>query len=398
MTEGEKEVVSKNISAATFFSIIQEAANEQGFSLALWRLPQENEKKVILSSKVSAYNIANPIEELLPGFIFYPYKKRQDGHFIEAEFIFTIKDNELKQPESELENISHSWLTQCQYKGSGEKINIQVPSQPYSQKEKGDFIKLVDQCLKEINKGTVEKIVPSRFRQIEIDKDFDVLEKFHLMCEHFPDALVSLVYLPEVGCWVGASPELLVSVDNQSIFRTVALAGTQRYDPNLNIKSVAWTQKEIEEQALVERYIISCFKKIRLREYEEHGPKTVVAGNLLHLKSEFIVDLKETHFQQLGSVMLQLLHPTSAVCGMPHNEAQKILDREENYDRLFFAGFLGPVNIGSSIALYVNLRCMNVVYPYAMLYAGAGVTSDSIPEKEWEETEIKLNALNNILF
>ena len=76
-------------------------------------------------------------------------------------------------------------------------------------------------------------------------------------------------------------------------------------------------QKDIEEQALVERYVISCFKKIRLREYDEHGPKTMIAGNVLHLKTEFEVDMVATNFPQLGSVMLNLLHPTSAVCGMP---------------------------------------------------------------------------------
>jgi isochorismate synthase len=278
------------------------------------------------------------------------------------------------------------------------KIEIPPGLTNVDQKEKTEFINLVNKCLEEINKGTVEKIVPSRFRKIKINNDFDVVEKFNLLCEQYPDALVSMVIIPAVGCWLGASPELLVSVDHESIFRTVALAGTQWYEPNTNLKSVAWTQKEIEEQALVERYIISCFKKIRLREYNEHGPKTVVAGNLLHLKSEFTVDLKETHFQQLGSVMLQLLHPTSAVCGMPHDHAQNFLDQEEDYDRSFFAGFLGPVNIDSSITLHVNLRCMNVAYPYSTLYAGAGVTSDSVPEKEWEETEIQLNTLNNILF
>jgi isochorismate synthase len=31
------------------------------------------------------------------------------------------------------------------------------------------------------------------------------------------------------------------------------------------------------------------------------------------------------------------------------------------------------------------------------LYAGAGVTADSIPEKEWEETEMKMNTLLDVI-
>jgi isochorismate synthase len=175
------------------------------------------------------------------------------------------------------------------------------------------------------------------------------------------------------------------------------LAGTKALNHDINLKSVAWTQKEIEEQALVERYIISCFKKIRLREYDEYGPKTTVAGNLLHLKSDFTVDMKATNFPQLGSVMLSLLHPTSAVCGMPLEPARAFLKHHEGYDREFYAGYLGPVNIHNDTHIFVNLRCMQLVNGFALFYAGAGVTADSIPENEWEETEIKLNTLSAII-
>src|SRR5690606_31913936 len=186
-------------------------------------------------------------------------------------------------------------------------------------------------------------------------------------------------------------------VKDKKIFRTVALAGTQAWRPGVDPRKVSWTQKEIEEQALVERYIISCFKSVRLREYEEQGPRTVVAGNLMHLKSEFTVDMEATAFPLIGSVMLRLLHPTSAVCGMPLNASLEFLKRNEGYDREFYAGYLGPVNINNNIELFVNLRCMQVRGDEGILYAGAGVTADSDPEKEWLETEMKLNTLLNII-
>jgi isochorismate synthase len=165
----------------------------------------------------------------------------------------------------------------------------------------------------------------------------------------------------------------------------------------MDIKSVAWTEKEIEEQAMVSRYIINCFKKIRLREYEEHGPRTASAGNLLHLKTEYEVDMKATNFPQLGSVMLKLLHPTSAVCGMPLNNALEFLNKNEGYDRQFYSGYLGPVNFRNESHIFVNLRCMQIHERQATLYAGAGVTIDSIPEKELEETEMKMDTLQKVL-
>ena len=148
---------------------------------------------------------------------------------------------------------------------------------------------------------------------------------------------------------------------------------------------------------MVSRYIINCFKKIRLREFEEHGPKTVVAGNLMHLKSDFAVDMKATNFPQLGSVMLRLLHPTSAVCGTPLETARKFLLEHEGYSREFYSGFLGPINMNEASHVFVNLRCMQLFADEAWLYAGAGVTADSIPEKEWEETEMKMNTLLDVI-
>ena len=177
----------------------------------------------------------------------------------------------------------------------------------------------------------------------------------------------------------------------------MALAGTQRRDIDKPISDTAWTQKEIEEQALVSRYIINCFKKIRLREYEEKGPKTIIAGNLLHLKTEFEVNMKETNFPELGTVMLELLHPTSAVAGMPKEASMAFIKEHEGIDRSFYAGYLGPIQNEQKTSIFVNLRCMQLLESNAVLYAGAGVTEDSVAQKEFEETEMKFNTLLNIL-
>jgi isochorismate synthase len=123
----------------------------------------------------------------------------------------------------------------------------------------------------------------------------------------------------------------------------------------------------------------------------------VIAGNLMHLKSEFTVDMKATNFPQIGTVMLELLHPTSAVCGMPLENALEFLSRYETHDRAFYAGYLGPVNVSNNIELFVNLRCMQINGSNGILYAGAGVTIDSDPAKEWDETEMKFNTLLNVI-
>lgn len=122
-----------------------------------------------------------------------------------------------------------------------------------------------------------------------------------------------------------------------------------------------------------------------------------MAGNLLHLRTDFRVNMKATGFPQLGSVMLELLHPTSAVCGMPRKEAHDFLQENEGFDRSFYAGFLGPVNIQDETSIYVNLRTASIRGNKAILYAGAGVTEESDPEKEWEETELKCQIIGKFI-
>jgi isochorismate synthase len=85
------------------------------------------------------------------------------------------------------------------------------------------------------------------------------------------------------------------------------------------------------------------------------------------------------------------------VCGMPLETSLEFLQQHEGYDREFYSGYLGPVNMNNNINIFVNLRCMQLFEGQATVYAGAGVTVDSVPEHEWEETEMKLNTLLNVI-
>jgi isochorismate synthase len=391
-------MTSASLSEAEFFSSVINYAIDYKYSVALWQLPKARSRCIAVASKHEYLAKDSLLENLPPGFIFAPFDRDSASIFIKSDFYFEFSDEGLKYPESQLENDSLAWFNDKVRKDR--KMNAPAIDHNHPHvlaPDKSHFLDLVSKGIEHIEKGNCEKVVTSRFKTIPLPDDFDIITAFEKLCSRYPHALVSFVSIPGVGRWLGASPELLVSVENKTIFKTIALAGTKVYTDDINLKTVAWTQKEIEEQALVERYIISCFKKIRIREYDEHGPRTVVAGNVMHLKSEFTVDMKATNFPQLGSVMLQLLHPTSAVCGVPLEASRNFLREHEDYDRQFYAGYLGPVNVNNDIHVFVNIRCMQLWGDQAICYAGAGVTIDSVPEEEWNETEIKLKTILNIL-
>jgi isochorismate synthase len=264
------------------------------------------------------------------------------------------------------------------------------------------FINNVEVAVSAIQAGHFDKVVLSRTKTYCTPKNFEAPQAFRKLCEAYETAMVTMVYLPESNeIWLSASPEILVEVNAQQQFRTIALAGTQTaYAPDGTLipkHQIRWGQKEIEEQALVCRYIIECFKKIRLREYVETGPKTVQAGHLYHLRSDFVVNMQAVERLALGSTMLSLLHPTSAVCGMPKAAALSFIQAVEPHDRSLYSGYWGPVMIEGQTQLYVNLRSMCIRAAQTTVYAGAGITEDSIAEDEWQETELKCLALVRVL-
>jgi isochorismate synthase len=387
LVHDKSEEKNKLTDEQIIYRIILKSLSE-GKSFALWRMPGNNQKNLCISNGPLIALDELTIEELDPGFIFSPFDPGKKKYFLAAEKIyhFSGKQNEISNqliPEFDLTKESNEL----------DKKLLPLHFQKKKDFPKRDFEGFATKCIQAIEEGQAEKIVPSSFQDQPLPENFNALEVFNNFCAKYPNAFVSLTSSPEVGTWLGASPELLVTVDKNGKFKTVALAGTQPYQEGMNLKLVAWTQKDIEEQAMVSRYIINCLKKVRVREYIEHGPRTVIAGTLLHLKTDYEVDTKEINFPQMGSVMLKLLHPTSAVCGMPHAPAFEFLKGNEGYDREMYAGFFGPVNVQNETNLFVNLRCMQLFSDVVRVYAGAGVIADSIAQKEKEEVEMKLQSI-----
>ena len=389
------------------------SAKNLAFPTAIWRLPRQSEKHFLTSFEKIPHQSKIDFEEIGAGFAFSPFinPNGDKTFFLKADLHYIFIGKESTQNDDFIEAVSPSSLNPDfieLMKCKNLSLNSVLTNNPTNkQTTKQEFIDLVEKGISEIESGVFQKVVLSRTKQIVLPADFDVIRIFDKLCETYASAFISAVSIPQLGVvWMGASPETLVSQDSAGIFRTMALAGTQSaYDSDGNLikpSEALWRQKEIEEQSFVTRYIINCLKKIRVREFEEEGPKTVIAGNLMHLRTDIIIDTIAINFSQLATVMLDLLHPTSAVCGMPKVPATEFILKNEGYDRDFFSGFLGPVNIQSSEGqieshIFVNLRTMKIEKNIATLYAGCGITADSNAEKEWNETEMKTQTLGSVI-
>ncbi len=258
----------------------------------------------------------------------------------------------------------------------------------FDQGDRQKHIQSVQKAVNFIKNSSLEKVVLAR--EIKAHIKANPLNIYSKLNKTYPKAFTYCFYHPQIGLWLGASPELLVSVADKE-FKTVSLAGTRWAD-----LSTQWGSKELEEQQLVTRYIELQLRGLDLT-FDCFDVETIQAGNLLHLKQEFTGQLNESQLIDL----IKALHPTPAVCGLPANLAQQYLKENEDLDRGFYAGFMGPVQqIDSRGEVYsylgVNIRSMKIDRQTASLYVGGGITADSNPELEWEETVKKSMTLSSI--
>jgi len=373
------------------------AALQTHLPMAVWRLPNTKNSHWAIDFSGNS-SIVQTWNDLPTGFLFAPFDTSQKN-FIYADWYYNTENEQVS--ESYRSQIFGS-LHQKNKEIFVEKLKqadtkVFFPKKEHTQTtQKEAFCELVEKAVEQIEAGVFQKVVVSRTQHIDFEQ-LNLAYAFQQLADRYANAFVCLLVDPQAGIWLGASPEILISQDKKGIFRTVALAGTQAKNDQ-TIRKAVWSQKEIEEQAFVSRYIVNCFKKIRLREFEETGPRTVAAGNLLHLRTDFEVDTKTLNFEELPQVMLELLHPTSAVCGMPKESAKKFILENEAHQRQLYSGYWGAINLDSEHHLFVNLRCMQVFDKKAVLYAGCGITLDSLAEKEWEETKMKCQTVASVVF
>ena len=246
--------------------------------------------------------------------------------------------------------------------------------------------------------GRFQKLVLARCAVEANDGHSTPMMLFERACQRYPRMFIALVSAPQCGTWLTATPEVLLeNLPQSDLWRTIALAGTMRLrDDELDGEGLhlRWSTKNIQEQRYVASYIADTLKRLGL-DYREEGPRTVRAANLVHLRSDFTFSLSNNG-TRVGA-LLDALHPTPAVCGLPKKEALEFILQNEPVPRRYYCGFMGPVNSQCSTHLYVTLRCMQIASQHYRLYAGGGLLCDSVCDKEWRETEAKMETMRQIV-
>lgn len=239
----------------------------------------------------------------------------------------------------------------------------------------------------ELLRQTSGKVVISR-QKILSDRRIDyslIAECIRCMFKTYKNAFRAIYYTPTTGAWCVCSPELLLSVDKKSgEFHTVALAGTRPKEI-----SGDWDKKNIREHFLVVRYIDNTLRSIGLLP-SIGAMETMVTGSLQHILTRITGNIKDCERFVNAMEIMDVLHPTPAICGYPVGWAKGIIAEVETHDRECYGGYIA-IDDDSMLLAHVNLRSFAFSPGMCCFWGGGGIMPESSPASEWAEASLKID-------
>jgi menaquinone-specific isochorismate synthase len=255
-----------------------------------------------------------------------------------------------------------------------------------------DWTEKVEAVKDGIRKGAVEKVVLSRRVDIKSNASVDVYGGLSMLRKNRKSGFTFMRKINEDSVFLGSTPELLYSRFNNEI-KSMALAGTLKKALS-NSDQLLNDPKEVQEHGFVKNWVESQLKSICSSVQVDPDNKVINHDYVQHIYSEVIGTLSSC-IPDLS--IIKLLHPTPAIGGMPTQEAKKFIKKLEPFSRGYFAGIVGLMSKESS-QFAVTIRSALIKGSTVHLFSGAGIVKESAPNKEWDELNLKVQFLRDLLF
>jgi menaquinone-specific isochorismate synthase len=259
-----------------------------------------------------------------------------------------------------------------------------------------EWMETVANIVDMIQHGAFEKVVLARDIQVKLDdpaEAFDISITLQRLRESYPAAFVFAVQRGE-RFFIGATPERLVQAQDGQI-HTMALAGSARRgetageDAQLGTELLQ-SEKDNSEHAIVVAMVREALESHCTNVRVSAAPQLLKLKNLQHLKTPIAGELVP------GRCILDVLadlHPTPAVGGFPRHAALETIRNTEKLDRGWYAGPLGWIGAGGHGEFAVALRSGLIDGSKATLFAGCGIVSNSDPQAEYAESDLKFQVM-----
>jgi anthranilate synthase component 1 len=293
----------------------------------------------------------------------------------------------------ELQDIRARLRAPGRLKSMSQDIGAQ-PVVGRSSYDRADFMAHVERIKEYIRAGDCFQALLSR--RIDVPLDFEPSDLYRALRAINPSPYMYHLVLDGVEI-VGSSPELLVRVSDSRITLR-PIAGTRRrgatpaQDEELSAELLADEKERAEHVMLVDlgRNDVGRVAKYGTVKVTELM-KVEKYSHVLHIVSQVEGDLNDG----LSALdVFRATFPAGTMTGAPKIRAMQIIDELEPVSRGPYAGAIGYIAAGGKrMDMAITIRTCIIADGVASVQAGAGIVADSVPEREWEETSSKAQAL-----
>jgi anthranilate synthase component 1 len=305
------------------------------------------------------------------------------NHLEKQAFYYYRGENRLPEVEALLKQPIDSQ----QFSYTQPKVNI----------KKESYEAAVEKAKEYITAGDIFQVVPSKRYQFQIKGS---LIPFYKALRAINPSPYMYFYKAGDRQIVGASPEMLVRVENRAV-DTFPIAGTRPVaeNPDENIKLVSELLADPKERA--EHVMLVDLARNDVGKISKFGSAHVPEfmkvhqySHVQHIVSRVVGQLKDD-LQSYDA--LRAVFPAGTVSGAPKVRAMEIIDELEPVRRGPYAGCVGYFSCNGNADFAITIRTLFADKNQAYIQAGGGVVADSVPEQEWFETEHKAKALMQAL-
>jgi menaquinone-specific isochorismate synthase len=246
------------------------------------------------------------------------------------------------------------------------------------------------------DRDVLQKVVLARRVDLSFDEQPEPIELLHVLQEATPNCF-HFLFESDSSSFIGASPERLFFRRGREVI-SEAVAGTRPRgetsdDDQAYRASLLASEKDQREHAFVRDRIRNVLTNVCQSVALDEVATEMRLAQGRHLYSRLSGRLEEG-VTDLN--LLEKMHPTPAVGGVPTEVALHAIDSLEDFDRGWYAGPIGWIGRDSA-EFAVALRCGVLHHHTLTLFSGAGLVKGSEPGSEWLEIEQKITDFTKIL-
>jgi anthranilate synthase component 1 len=268
-----------------------------------------------------------------------------------------------------------------------------TPSPLHSNFSKEDYMKVVERAKEYIRAGDIIQVVPSQRFSTEVHcESFDIYRALRSV-----NPSPYLFYLKMNGMiLMGSSPEVMVRLEDKQI-ELRPIAGTRRRGKTKEEDLALEKDLLADEKEKAEHIMLVDLGRNDVGRVSEIGSVKVTElmtverySHVMHIVSNVQGELAPG---KNAFDVFRATFPAGTVSGAPKIRAMEIIEELEPFRRGFYAGAVGYFSFLGNMDTCITIRSILIKDGKAYVQAGGGVVADSEPEKEYEETLHKAQAI-----